>query len=71
MANKFEELLAGRAIEELTPDEVQEIIEKMSASDIEKFERQLTTRKPQKRATLKQKGVEDLINAAILKGLRK
>ncbi|HQJ89645.1 MAG TPA: hypothetical protein PLB70_03430 [Paludibacteraceae bacterium] len=69
--NKFEELLAGKAIEDLSPDEIQEIIEKMSASDIEKFERQLTSRKPQKRATKRQKDAEDLINAAILKGLRK
>lgn len=70
MANKFEELLAGRSIEDLTQVEVQEIIEKMSASDIEKFERQLTARKTTKRATKSQKSVEDAVNAAILKGLR-
>lgn len=71
MGNKFEELLAGRAIEDLSQDEVQAIIEQMSAHDIEKFERHLTARKPQKRATKKQQETEDLINAAILKGLKK
>lgn len=71
MSNKFEDLLAGRAIEDLTQDEVEEIISHMSASEIEKFERQLTSRKPTKRTSKKQQEVEDQINAAILKGLRK
>lgn len=71
MANKFEELLAGRTIEDLSQDEVQELIEKMSTQDIEKFEKQLTARKPQKRSTKKYKEVEDLVNQAILKGIRR
>lgn len=68
--NKFEELLNGRAIEELSPGEIQDMIENMSANDIEKFEQTLT--KPRaKKASKKQKEAEDLINQAILKGLRK
>lgn len=70
MANKFEELLEGRAIESLSPDEIQEIIEKMSVKDIEKFEKVLTNTKTKRVSKTLQK-TEDLINQAILKGLRK
>ena len=70
MGNKFEELLAGRSIEDLSPSEVQEIIEQMSAADIEKFEQKLTARKPARKATKTLKSAEDAVNAAILKGLR-
>jgi len=69
--NKFEQLLNGRAIEDLSEEELEELIAQLNANDIEKFERMAISKKPQRRSEKKLKEVEDMVNAAILKGLRK
>ncbi len=70
MSNKFEDLLKGRAIEELTPIEVQEIIDQLNANELEQFERKIVAKKS-KAPTKRMKEAEDIVNAAIMKGLRR
>jgi len=65
---KFEDLLP-RPIEELTDSEISDIIEKLSADELAKFEKKLSKRKTKRKPTKAQKQRDDEFERAFLGGL--
>jgi len=67
---QFEELLAGRDIETLTDEEVEEMIAKMKPSELEKFDKKISAKKV-RGPSKTQLNAEDLVNQLIAKGRNK
>lgn len=67
---QFEELLNGRDIETLTDEEVEEMIAQMKPSELEKFDKKISTKKV-RGPSKTQLNAEDLVNQLIAKGRQK
>ena len=67
---QFEELLAGRDIETLTDEEVEEMIAKMKPSELEKLDKKISAKKV-RGPSKTQLNAEDLVNQLIAKGRNK